>query len=77
MRQKIANGIVTLLEVGCITGLTGIAIVAEWRRHKAEKAKSSAELECAIYKFNDYVKSIVIKDLEKELEELKAKGKKA
>lgn len=71
MRQKIANCIVTLLEVGGIACLTGIAINAEWKRHKAEKAKSEAELECAIYKFNDYVKKLVIDDLKEELEELK------
>lgn len=75
MRQKIVNGIVTLLEVGGIACLTGIAVNAEWKRHKAEKALSEAELECAIYKFCDYVNSRKIKDLEKELEELKAKGK--
>ena len=75
MRQKIGNLIVTALEIGSIVGLTGIAINAEWKRHKAEKAKSEAELECAVYKFCDYVKGITIKNLEKELKELKAKGK--
>lgn len=74
MRQRIGNLIVTVLEMGCIAGLTGIAINAGWKRHKAEKAKSQAELECAIYKFNDYVKGLVLEDLKKELEELKAKG---
>lgn len=74
MRQKIANLIVTALEVGCITGLTGIAINAEWKRHKAEKAKTKAEFECSVYKFCDYVNGLKIKNLEKELEELKKKG---
>lgn len=74
MRQKIGNLIVTALEIGGIACLAGIAIDAEWKRHKAEKAKEEAELECAIYKFNGYVKKLVIEDLKKELEELKNKG---
>lgn len=73
MRQKIGNLIVAVLEIGSIVGLTGIAIHAEWKRHKAEQAKSDAELECAIYKFCNYMDGIKIKNLEKELEELKAK----
>lgn len=73
MRQKIANGIVTVFEVGCVIGLIASAVDAELKRHKAEKAKEKAELECAIYKFCDYVNCIKIKNLEKELEELKAK----
>ena len=75
MRQKIGNLIVAALEIGGIAGLAGIAIDAECKRHKAEKAKSKAEFECAVYKFCDYVNSIKIKDLEKELKELKAKEK--
>ena len=74
MRQKIGNLIVTVLEIGGIVCLAGIAIDAEWKRHKAEKALSAAELECAAYRFCDYVKGLKIKDLEKELEELKKKG---
>lgn len=73
MRQKIANFIVTVIEIGCITGLTGIAINAEWKRHKAEKALSDAELKCAIYDLGYYVRGITIEHLEKGLEELKAK----
>lgn len=73
MRQKIANFIVTVLEIGGIAGLVGVAINAEWKRHKAENAKLDAELAAAIWKFNDYVKGLRIKDLEKELEELRAK----
>jgi hypothetical protein len=74
MRHKIANLILAALEMGCIAGLTGMAIYAECKRHKAEKALSEAELECATYRFCDYVKGLKIKDLEKELEELKKKG---
>lgn len=74
MRQKIANLIVTVLEIGSIAGLTGIAINAEWKRRKAEKALSDAEFRCSIYEFHDYVRNLKIKDLEKELEELKKKG---
>ena len=72
MRQKIANLIVTALEIGCVTCLTGIAINAEWKRHKAEKALSDAKLKCAIYDLGYYVRGITIEHLEKELEELKA-----
>lgn len=77
MRQKIGNWIVTALEIGCITGLTGIAIHAECKKHKAEKARTKAELKASIYEFCSYMDGIKIKNLEKELEELKAKGKKA
>lgn len=73
MRQKIGNLIITVLEVGCITGLTGLAINAEWKRHQAEKARSVAEFEASTWKFCNYMDSIKIKNLEKELEELKAK----
>ena len=73
MRQKIASLILAAFEMGCISGLTWMAIYAECKRHKAEKALSKAELECAAYRFCDYVKGLRIKDLEKELEELKAK----
>ena len=75
MRQKIANFIVTALEIGGVACLTYVAAHAEWKRHKAESKLEDVELECAIHKFNDYVKGIVIKDLKKELEELKAKEK--
>ena len=75
MRQKIGILIVTALEICGIAGLTGFAINAECKRHKAEKAKSKAECECAVYKFCDYINSIKIRDLEKELKELKAKEK--
>lgn len=71
MRQKIGNFIVTVLEIGSIIGLTGIAVNAEWKRHKAEKAKSEAEFKCDIYEFCNYMDGIKIKNLEKELEELK------
>lgn len=73
MRQRIGNLIVAVLEVGSIAGLTGIAIYAEWKRHKAEQAKSEAELKATIYEFCNYMDGIKIKNLEKELEELKAK----
>ena len=73
MRQKIANFIVAALEVGSIVCLTGVAINAEWKRHKAEKALSEVELECAIHEFGECVKDLKIKSLEKELEKFKAK----
>lgn len=73
MRQKIGNLIVTAVEIGGILCLTGIAINAEWKRHKAEKALSKAELKSTIYEFCNYMDGIKIKDLEKKLEELKAK----
>lgn len=75
MRQKIANLIVTALEVGCITGLTGIAISAEWKRHKAEKALERAEWKCTVQEFCNFMDQRKIKDLKKELEELKKKEK--
>lgn len=74
MRYRIADCIVTVLEIGGIACLAGIAINAEWKRHKAEKELSDVKLECSIQKFCNYVNSIKIKDLEKELKELKAKG---
>lgn len=73
MRQKLANFIVTAFEIGSIVCLTGIAINAECKRHKAEKALSKAELKATIYEFCNYMDDIKIKHLEKELEELKAK----
>lgn len=73
MRQKIANFVVTALEIGSIVCLTGAAINAELKRHKAEKALADAELKCAVYDFRCYVRGITIERLEKELEELKAK----
>lgn len=75
MRTKIGNWIVTALEVIGIAGLTGIAVNAECKRHKAEKAKEKAELEADIYKFISYMDGIKIKDLEEELEELRSKKK--
>lgn len=77
MRQKIGNLIVTVFEIGGIACLAGVAINAECKRHKAEKARSAAELEASIWKFCNYMDSIKIKNLEKELEEFKEKGKKA
>lgn len=74
MRQKLANLIVTVFEIGGVLCLTGIAVNAEWKRHKAEKALSEVELRCAIFDLDRCVKGIKIKHLEKELEELKAKG---
>lgn len=77
MRQKIGNLIVTAIEIGGVIGLTGIAINAEWKRHKAEKALSGTKLKCAIYEFGYGVRGITIKRLEKELEELKKKKEEA
>lgn len=75
MRQRIVNYIVTALVAGGISCLTGIAVNAEWKRHKAEKALSAANLKCAIYEFCNYMDKGTIKILEKELEELKSKEK--
>lgn len=77
MRQKIANFIVTALEIGGVACLTGIAAHAEWKRHKAEKELEDVKLACVINEFDAYVKSLKIKSLEKKLEELKAKEKEA
>ena len=73
MRYKIGNFMVTAFEIASIACLAGIAINAEWKRHKAEKALSEAKLNCTINEFCNYVKSLKIEDLEKELEELKRK----
>lgn len=74
MRLKIAKLVIAAFEIGGIACLTGIAINAECKRHKAEKAKSEAELKATIYEFCNYMDNIKIKDLEEQLEELKAKG---
>lgn len=75
MRQKIANFIVTALEIGGVACLTYIAAHAEWKRHKAESELEDVKLACAINEFDAYVKGLKIKSLEKQLKELKAKGK--
>ena len=72
MRQKIANYILAALEIGGITCLAGLAINAECKRHKADKALADAKLMCAFYDLGYYVRGITIEHLEKELEELKA-----
>lgn len=77
MRQKIANFIVTALEIGGAACLTYIAAHAEWKRHKAESELEDVKLACAVHEFGEYVKDLKIKSLEKKLEELKAKEKEA
>ena len=73
MRLKIGNLLVTAVEIGGVLGLVGITISETCKRRQAEKARSKAEWKATIYEFCNYVDGVKIKDLEKELNELRAK----
>lgn len=75
MKDKIDDliaGVVTLMEVGCILALTGIALKRNHDCYKAECKLLDVEKELACEKIINISKDIRIKGLEEKLKELKS-----
>lgn len=71
--NKLITGVCTLVELGCMLALGGIALKRNEECYKAECKASKLEAKLIFEEFTSYMKDCKIDALEKELEELKGK----
>ena len=73
--NKLITGVCTLVELGCMLALGGIALKRNNECYKAECKAAEMEAKLIFEEFSGYMKECKIEALEKELEELKGKMK--
>lgn len=73
MNKNLTYAIGTVVEVAGIIALTGFALWTECRRHKTKLELCDAKIELEFSKLNRILQDVEIRDLKKELAELKGK----
>lgn len=71
--KKLTSILSTMVQLGCTVGLTAIALKRNKECYEAEIKAINAEATLGFVKLDNVLKDIEIKQLKKELEELKSK----